>query len=146
MKSRCLNPKDKNFKNYGSRGITVCDNWKNSFETFLLDMGISKDNQSLDRVDVNGNYCKENCRWASKEIQANNCRTNIYYECTGIKLSETQWSRKLGISRGKLMYWARKNGIKWVIENIEILKKIKKGMGDLDYEELGLALPHKRFR
>lgn len=146
MKARCLNEKNKQYKNYGGRGIKVCESWKNSFEEFLKDMGNIEPSFTLDRIDVNGNYCKENCRWTTLEVQANNCRTNIYHEESGLKMSETQWSRYLGISRNKMMHWARKNGILWVIENIEKIKKIKKGMSDKDYLDLELELPPKRYR
>ncbi len=133
MKSRCYREKDKNFKRYGFRGINVCDRWLNSFINFLEDMGVSENGQSLDRIDVNGNYCKENCRWANKETQSNNCRTNTYYEFNGELLSETQWSRKLGLTRNKFMNWVRKHGICWVIENLEFVKKARRGMTDKEY-------------
>jgi len=74
MKTRCLKEKNKDYKNYGGRGIKVCDKWKNSFENFYKDMGDRPDCKSLDRIDVNGNYCKKNCRWANWEQQQNNKR------------------------------------------------------------------------
>lgn len=146
MKSRCIRSKDKNFPNYGARGIKVCERWIKSFENFLEDMGHCEPHQSIDRIDVNGNYCPENCRWADQETQSNNTRPNIHYEFEGEKLSETQWSRKLGISRGKMMYWSRKNGFEWVLSNIELIKKTKKCMSDDEYTSLGLDLPPKKYR
>lgn len=71
---RCTNPKSKNYKNYGDRGITVCERW-NNFISFLQDMENSyKDNLTLDRIDVNGNYEPLNCRWANKTTQNRNTR------------------------------------------------------------------------
>jgi hypothetical protein len=109
-------------------------------------MGICKETESLDRIDVNGDYSKYNCRWASIETQANNCRRTIYYEHDGSKLSETQWARKLNISRNKFMWWARKFGIKWVIEHLDKIKKTKTGMSDSDYLAIGIDLPDKKYR
>jgi hypothetical protein len=75
MKNRCLNSKDKFFNIYGGRGIKICDNWINSFDNFISDMGIKpKSNFSLDRINVDGNYEPSNCRWASPKEQANNRR------------------------------------------------------------------------
>ncbi len=73
---RCFNPKHNSYKNYGERGITISKEWKESFEVFLNDMGYRPgDNYSIDRIDTNGNYCKENCKWSTiKEQQVN--RTN----------------------------------------------------------------------
>lgn len=122
MKSRCYREKDNNFIRYGAKGITVCDEWLESFEVFLNDMGLPDEGYTLDRIDVYGNYCKSNCRWADIDTKKNNCRRSVYYEHEGIKLSETQWARKLELSRNKFMWWVRKKGIQWVIDHLESLK------------------------
>jgi len=146
MKSRCYRKSDSNYKIYGGRGITVCKEWLDSFENFLNDMGYPKKGESLDRINVNGNYYPDNCRWANKETQANNCRTNIHYQIEDEKLSETQCSRKLGISRNKMMYWARKKGIEWVIKNKDLLLKTKPMMTNKELKELGLELRKGRTK
>lgn len=90
MLQRCFNPKRKAYPDYGGRGITVCDRWNpkagGSFENFYEDMGECPEGLTLDRIDVNGNYCKENCRWASWFVQVNNRRTgkNNTSGCTGV--------------------------------------------------------------
>lgn len=77
MRDRCYNVNNKDYSNYGGRGIRVCDRWLESFENFYEDMGDSPDRMSLDRIDVNGDYCKENCRWSDYRNQAYNKRKQI---------------------------------------------------------------------
>lgn len=75
MKARCYNPFDHKFEHYGGRGITVCPQWRYSYATFLKDMGHRTSTRlSLDRIDVDGNYEPENCRWATQKTQQNNRR------------------------------------------------------------------------
>ena len=85
MKNRCLNSKSKDYPDYGGRGIKVCANWINSYESFrdwAVSHGYSEE-LSIDRIDVNGDYCPENCRWATQEQQSRNTRKNIHVEIDG---------------------------------------------------------------
>jgi len=77
MKSRCYSTTNKKYPSYGGRGIIVCDRWKDSFANFYEDMGEPPLDCSLDRIDVNGNYEKQNCRWATQKEQQNNRRDNV---------------------------------------------------------------------
>lgn len=81
MKRRCLNPNSHAFERYGGRGIAVCDQWRQSFSVFLADMGRKPSSRhSLDRIDNNGNYEPENCRWATPKQQVDNRRPNRQVE------------------------------------------------------------------
>lgn len=77
MKRRCSDPKCKDFPNWGGRGITVCDRWNLSFTDFLSDMGIRPEGHSIDRLNPNGPYSPENCRWVLKTVQMMENRRNL---------------------------------------------------------------------
>lgn len=97
MLSRCSNPKDPNYKNYGLRGITVCESWKNSFVNFYNYMGDSN-GLTLDRIDVNKGYYKENCRWANMKTQSRNKRNNKLITYKGDVRCASEWCEILNMS------------------------------------------------
>ena len=100
MKQRCFYEKSHNFEYYGGRGISVCEKWKNSFETFFEDMKLPPtEKHSLERIDNDGNYCPENCKWATATEQMNNSRHCHYLTYQGETLTISQWTKKMGLTR-----------------------------------------------
>lgn len=100
MKRRCYLETDKRYLRYGGRGITVCESWKNSYENFVKDMGIPPSfNHSIDRIDNNGNYEPNNCRWVENTIQANNKSNNRNIIAFGKTQTLMQWADETGIKR-----------------------------------------------
>lgn len=101
IKGRCYNLNNQKYKNYGGRGITVCDRWldkEHGFENFLQDMGECPGPEySIDRIDNNGNYCPENTRWATPREQCNNKRDNHIVLYNGQKYTLAQLCREIGI-------------------------------------------------
>lgn len=113
MKQRCLNPNVKEFRLYGARGISVCNEWL-KFENFLRDMGRCPEGMQIERKDNNGNYEPSNCKWADTIEQGNNRRNNRVIEFNGKSQTLSQWSREVGISVKTL--WRRISVSKWSIE------------------------------
>jgi len=98
MKSRCNSSSSTNYKNYGGRGITICPSWVNSFEQFHKDMGDRPSNMSLERVDNNGGYSKENCIWATATTQANNRRRSIKIKYKGVTMNIKEYAELIGLT------------------------------------------------
>ena len=115
MRARCLNKNNSNYKNYGGRGITVCDRWLKGFENFYKDMDECPKGKSLDRIDNDGNYEPKNCRWATPKEQSNNSRFNRFLTCNGKTQNITQWAEELNINYSTL-YSRLKRG--WNIEKV----------------------------
>lgn len=98
MIARCENEKNNNFKNYGRRGIKVCERWHN-IESFLEDMGERPSKKhSIDRIDVEGDYCPENCRWSTSREQGRNRRTNKIFEYDSQRRCLSDWASVLNIN------------------------------------------------
>lgn len=111
MKNRCYNPNEKAYKNYGGRGITVCPEWLEDFQNFYdwANTNGYADYLTIERKDVNGNYCPENCCWITKEEQARNKRDNHRITCHGKTFILTEWAEILGMTRGALKQRIRRS-------------------------------------
>ena len=121
MKSRCNNPSHKSYKNYGARGIRVCDRWED-FLLFWEDMADTyEDHLSIDRIDNDDGYYKENCRWATRQQQINNRRNTIYITYNNIIYPMSEFAKQKGLKYDDLKYRIEKYGM----INDEILEEIK---------------------
>lgn len=101
MLNRCMNQRAACFKNYGGRGIKVCERWMR-FENFYADMGDCPPGLSLDRIDNDGNYEPANCRWATIVEQARNKRNTVLIAAFGVKRTIEEWSRETGLPWGTI--------------------------------------------
>ena len=99
MKQRCYNKKNKRFKDWGGRGIKVCDRWLVSFENFINDMGEKPESYSLDRIDNDIDYSKDNCKWSSPKEQANNRRGCVRVEHDGEVITVEEYAIKVGLTQ-----------------------------------------------
>jgi hypothetical protein len=137
MKDRCYNENYPKYKNYGGRGIIVCDHWLESFENFYADIGDKpepKEKYSIHRINNDDNYYKENCKWATQEEQQNNKSNNTYLEYNGKKQTIAQWSEEYNINVNSLI--ARLEG-GWIIKDA-ITKPIRKAE-KFNYNDLSLT-------
>jgi hypothetical protein len=109
MLNRCYNQNQKSYKDYGGRGIYVCDRWlgKDGFKNFLTDLGERPENATLDRANNSGPYSKDNCRWATRDEQANNKRNNHWITASGKTQTMAQWAKELGCNPSNIIYRLR---------------------------------------
>jgi hypothetical protein len=125
MKARCYNPKNHGYKSHGARGITVCERWLNSFVDFRADMGQRPSKKhSIDRIDNDGNYTPENCRWATASMQGRNTSRNNVIEIDGVSLCVADWCDLMDVDRHKpynMVYWNKRSGISSVDEAVRVL-------------------------
>lgn len=101
MHTRCYNEAQEAYKNYGARGVTVCERW-HSFSNFLADMGYHVEGMSLERRDNDGNYAPGNCYWATRAAQNRNKRVNKWLTAGGETMVQADWAARLGISSATL--------------------------------------------
>ena len=101
MIQRCTNPNQTAYASYGGRGIKVCDEWL-TFEGFIKDMGMRHKKMTLERINNELGYSKDNCKWATRKEQANNRRTNVKLEYNGSVMTISQWADKVGLKKDVL--------------------------------------------
>lgn len=125
MKSRCYNPNNRFFKRYGGRGITVCEEWRDSFTAFVdwaMENGY-RDNLTIDRIDNNKGYSPNNCRWVTAKVQANNRSTSKVYVIDGTAKSISEWCERYTKKKSTVAYRLNAG---WTIEEaLELVPRKK---------------------
>lgn len=121
MMQRCYNPKNQAYKDYGGRGVTICDRWRAGFKFFLEDMGRRPAGLTIDRKDNSLGYSKGNCRWATYTEQNNNRRSSRMVEFNGRIQTAAEWSRELGISQSSIGKKLRRGlSLEQIISSLEM--------------------------
>ena len=136
MLSRCYNKKDKSYKYYGLKGISIYDNWLDDFVNFYnwaMQNGY-QDNLTIDRIDNQGNYCPENCRWVDRVTQANNTRSNRIIECDGVSHTISEWSRITNISE---------HAIRWRLDEMHVPIEQALGFVPINFKQMRQPLTFK---
>lgn len=120
MIHRCEDPKRDRYKNYGGRGIYVCDEWRNDVHAFIswaLNNGYA-DDLTIDRIDIDGNYEPNNCRWSDTTTQANNKKNSVFINVNGDIKTVAQWADSIGISRNVVYKWVSRYGEEYAVKQI----------------------------
>lgn len=142
MYNRCYNSEDVSFPNYGARGVKVCEEWlgDNGVSNFCewayangYDKKAKRGDCTLDRIDVNGNYEPDNCRWETAKTQSNNKTNNLYYEIDGVTKTLSEWCEKYGISCVQTVYGRLKRGMDI---KTALTKPLRKKLSEMTEEEL----------
>lgn len=122
MKSRCYNPNNNHYKNYGAKGIRICGDWLTNyilFENWAYENGYDENAPrgkcTIDRIDNDGDYCPENCRWVDMKTQHYNTTRNVYVTSNGETLTLMEWAKKLGVSHSLLQ---RRKKAGWSDEDV----------------------------
>ena len=123
MRARCYNKNNAAYANYGGRGIFVCERWL-SFENFYADMGDPLEGMSIDRIDNDGPYSPDNCRWADRATQSRNRRNAFAITIDGVTKSAVEWSETSGIKGATIRNRIRKGwGAREAVFNPTVLKR-----------------------
>jgi len=124
MISRCYDPADSNYPRYGGKGVTVCEEWRNSRAAFInwaLYEAEEKHEIGLqcDRIDNNGSYTPDNCRFVTRKVNCNNRSNNRRLTVNNVTKTVTEWSREINVGQGTLSGWLRKEGEQYAIDRIK---------------------------
>ena len=133
MIHRCHSPNSTSYKYYGAKGITVCKRWRDSFETFCADMGPRPHGREIERIDNDGPYSPQNCRWATRREQAQNKSNSRLLTYEGRTQTMAAWARDLGVHPSALLYRLNKPG--WTLEQALTTPKPKRPNSKLNMRQ-----------
>jgi len=139
IKARCFNKNVKSYKDYGGRGITICEEWRSSFHKFYADMGKRPTGCSVERIDNDGPYSKDNCKWATRYEQARNRRNNKWITYKGVTLCKSDWANKLDLDITVINWRIRKG---WPLKRV-LTKIDKKPFVKMDLIKDGKRIPYR---
>lgn len=142
MKQRCYNPNDTRYNCYGGKGIKICDEWLNdswAFYNWALSNGY-KEGLTIERKDVNKDYCPENCCWITKDKQQSNTSRNHFLTYNGRTETIAEWGRIMGLSKGVILNrlslgWSVEDAITTKVNGTRPLNKVKLLRELMDYKE-----------
>lgn len=135
LKNRCTNKKNIQYKDYGGRGITICEKWMR-FENFFNDMGFCPDGYEIDRINNSEGYCKDNCRWTTKTINSRNRRSTKIHKIDSEKLVQQELIDKIGWSKDQFRWFYKRYGISWILENYKNNTLPEKSNISVDKDEI----------
>jgi len=110
MIKRCYSPQEPGYPNYGGRGISICEAWRQDFAAFLGDMGEPPPGYTIERNDVNGNYEPINCRWATQLEQVNNVRSNVMLVTIDAVMTMAEFARRYGLEYSVVQRAIKRHG------------------------------------
>ena len=132
LKQRCYNPRHEHYDRYGGRGIAVCERWRESFADFLTDMGERPSpHHTIERINNDGPYSPDNCRWATKKEQARNRTSNWLIECEGTTRSLAEWSEISGVPRTTITSRIKRSG--WSTKEAVFTPTLRYRKGGIGY-------------
>ena len=131
MRERCHNPAHDKYPYYGGRGIVVCDRWRDDFRAFYADMGERPEGRTLDRIDLDGHYTPENCRWATRQEQNRNKSNTVLVDHNGEMISTSEFARIYGVGQTSLSQRIRAG--QNALEAAEYLQRLSRGEIQREY-------------
>lgn len=135
MKCRCQNPKHNQYKDYGGRGIVVCNEWQD-FMNFFTDMGHHPKGMQIDRIDNDKGYSKENCRWATRKENSRNRRSTIKHQIGSSKIVQQELIERIGWTKNQFRWFMMRYGVDWILDRYKNDTLPQRTNKDIDRQDI----------